>query len=248
MPRIYLPLTLCPGATLTLPPAIAHRLREVRRVLPGQQITLFNGEGGEFRGVLTAVSRAATTVEIQDFQPIERESPLTITLAQGIARGERMDYTIQKAIELGVHKIVPIAMERSQVKLAASRAERRLDHWQAVVIHACEQCGRNRIPQVAPVMSLAEFAATDQAATRLTLAPNGAHSLHSLTRVTDFSLVVGPEGGLSPSELELLAAHDYHAVRLGPRTLRTETAALVALTVLQTMAGDLLAEPSPRLG
>ena len=248
MPRIYLPLALCPGAIVTLPPAIAHRLREVRRAVPGQQITLFNGEGGEFRGVLTEVSRAATTVEIKDFQPIERESPLTITLAQGIARGERMDYTIQKAIELGVHKIVPIAAERSQVKLAASRADRRLEHWQAVVIHACEQCGRNRIPEVTPVMSLAEFAASDRAATRLTLAPDGALSLQSLTRVTDFSLVVGPEGGLSPSELELLAGHGYCAVRLGPRTLRTETAALVALTALQTMAGDLLAEPTPGLG
>ena len=253
MLRLYLPVELTPGADIGLPAALAHRLREVQRAAPGQQIIVFNGRGGEYRVTLTEISRTTATVRIGDFSPITRESTLEITLAQGIARGERMDYTIQKAIELGVHKIVPIAMSRSQVKLDEARAERRLSHWQGIVVSACEQCGRTVVPNVTPVLSLDEFIAIDHADTRLTLAPRATHGLRALITAPSslgprVSLVIGPEGGLSPHEEQRLKTAGYVALRLGPRILRTETAALVALSALQTLVGDLLTEPAPNFG
>lgn len=241
MTRLFVPMTLVPESVVQLPPVSAHRVREVLRARSGDPLILFDGTGGEFPAVIRSCTRDRVEVETGAQQAIERESGLAITLAQGLARGERMDYTLQKAVELGVTRIVPLATLRSQVKLVDERAARRLAHWQGIVIHACEQCGRNRVPEVAGISTLGSFLDADNATVRLTLSPTGERDLRgSLANgETSFSLVIGPEGGLGGDELAQLANAGYRAIRLGPRILRTETAALVALTALQALAGDL---------
>jgi 16S rRNA (uracil1498-N3)-methyltransferase len=240
MPRLFLPLPLREGTVVSLPADSAHRLREVLRVRPGDALTLFDGTGGEHAAQVTTVTRAGIDVAIGAYHAVERESPLTITLAQGLARGERMDIVIQKAVELGVARIVPLATIRSQVRLDPARTARRLAHWQAIVTQACEQCGRNRVPQVDGPTTIEAFVAGDTASLRLVLAPSGDVSLPAtLPHAMSISLVIGPEGGLSDDEIRFLTNAGYQHVRLGPRTLRTETAALVAISALQARWGDL---------
>lgn len=244
MTRLFVPVTLVPDSTLQLPAATAHRVREVLRARVGDTLTVFDGNGGEFAAKILRIDRAEVVIVLGAWREISRESPLAITLVQGLSRGERMDFTLQKAVELGVSRIVPLACARAQVKLEGERAARRLAHWQGILVHACEQCGRNRLPALAEVTSLADFLATDRADLRLTLSPAATDALPALLRdatasTTTISLVVGPEGGLDPAEIALLGSAGYRAVRLGPRVLRTETAALVALTALQSLAGDL---------
>jgi 16S rRNA (uracil1498-N3)-methyltransferase len=241
MARLFVAVGLQVGGKLRLPNAAAHRVREVLRLRTGDRLMLFDGTGGEYQAEISLCAREGVEVMIGEHLPTSRESALTIVLAQGLARGERMDYTLQKAIELGVTHIVPIACERSQVKLDAARAARRLAHWQGIVVHACEQSGRTHVPTLSEVISLGEFAALDQSDVRLSLAPTATTNLRSLPAdARSFSLVIGPEGGLSPNELALLKAQRYQAIRLGPRILRTETAALVALSALQALRGDLI--------
>lgn len=244
MTRLFVPVTLGPASRFALPDSAAHKLRDVLRAQRGDRVTLFDGSGLEFPATVVVCARREVEVEIGQGVAVDRESRLHITLAQGIARGERMDYTLQKAVELGVARIVPVATGRSQVRLDAERAARRHAHWQAILVHACEQCGRNRVPELAEVSSLSAFIARDDAAMRLTLSPFADASLRTLEMAaaavpTAWSFVIGPEGGLTPDEVAELAAAGYRAVRLGPRVLRTETAALVALSMLQTLYGDL---------
>jgi 16S rRNA (uracil1498-N3)-methyltransferase len=179
-------------------------------------------------------------VRVGEPRRINRESPLTVTLAQGISSGERMDYTIQKAVELGVCEIQPIACERSVVRLAPERAAKRVAHWQAIAAAACEQCGRNVVPPVLPVVPLARWLATlPSDALRITLSPDGATTLRALSDVpARILLLVGPEGGLSPAERQDAQNAAFTAARLGPRVLRTETAAITALAAMQTLWGD----------
>ncbi|MGH8597014.1 MAG: 16S rRNA (uracil(1498)-N(3))-methyltransferase, partial [Gammaproteobacteria bacterium] len=238
MPRLFVPLRLEVGAEVRLPATAAHRVREVLRLRVGETLTVFDGHGGEYHAEVRRCARDGVDLALGAHRAVMRESPLQITLAQGLARGERMDFTLQKSVELGVSRIVPLATERSQVKLDAERAARRTAHWRALILHACEQCGRDQVPELSAVMRIADFIAADDAEVRLTLAPTGKLSLKNLSpEARRFSLVIGPEGGLSPPEIELLATHGYRAARLGPRILRTETAALVALTALQTLHG-----------
>lgn len=237
--RLFVNLNLQAGSKVRLPADLAHRLREVLRLRVGDAVTVFDGGGDEYAAEVCGVAREVELLIGSRASPV-RESPITISLAQGLARGERMDYTIQKAVELGVNRIVPLATERSQVKLDAARAARRLEHWRAIIQQACEQCGRNHLPELSAVMSVAEFIAADRAEVRLSLAPTGTLAVHSVSATArSFSLVIGPEGGLGPHELMLLSTAGYHTLRLGPRILRTETAALVALTALQTLHGDI---------
>ncbi len=238
--RLYVPSVLAPNVTLELPRDSAHRLRDVMRLQANDSLCVFDGTGGEYQARVKVMSRAAVLIEIGAWQAVSRESPLVITLAQGISRAERMDYTIQKAVELGVSRIVPLALARSQVKLDAEREAKRLAHWRGIIEHACEQSGRDRVPILDTVQSLAEFSARDHAELRLTLSPTASATLPELQPLpATISLVIGPEGGLAPQEFTALDTAGYRAVRLGPRVLRTETAALVALTALQSLGGDL---------
>lgn len=239
-PRLYCDLPLSPGAELALPEAAARHAVSVLRLQPGDTLSLFNGAGGEYRASLIAVSKRETRVRLTEFLATERESPLDITLALGISAGERMDYSLQKATELGVTSIQPLATERSVVKLAGERAGKRQQHWQHVVIAACEQCGRNRVPAVAPVQKLyAYLAEVDRSKQLLVLAPDAATPLKRAAPAAGVILLVGAEGGLAPAEYEAAQAGGFQAVKLGPRILRTETAPLAALAVLQALRGDL---------
>jgi len=238
--RLYCDLPLSPGAEIVLPEAAARHAVTVLRLQPGDRLTVFNGAGGEYRASLVAVNKRETRARLTEYQAAERESPLRVTLALGISAGERMDYSLQKATELGVTAIAPLATERSVVKLSGERADKRLQHWQHVVISACEQCGRNRVPAVAPVRTLfAYLAEVDRDTRRLLLSPDAATPLKQVPRSTDVVLLIGAEGGLAPSEYAAAKASGFEPVSLGPRILRTETAPLAALAVLQALWGDI---------
>jgi 16S rRNA (uracil1498-N3)-methyltransferase len=238
--RLYCDLALSPGAEIALPQAAAHHALSVLRLQVGDALTLFNGAGGEFGASLVAANRREARARIVEFHAAERESPVCITLALGISAGERMDYSLQKATELGVTAIQPLATERCMVKLAGERAGKRLQHWRHVVIAACEQCGRNRVPVVAPVEKLyAYLAAVDRKQRLLMLAPDADTPLKRVAPAASAVLLIGAEGGLAPAEQEAARASGFEAVHLGPRILRTETAPVAALTVLQALWGDL---------
>ena len=241
MPRFYLPDPLHADTIISLHEASAHHAARVLRLSIGDAVTLFDGSGAEWSASISHIDRRAVEVHVHHAVPVERESPLRITLAQGISSGERMDYTLQKAVELGITAIQPIACARSVVKLAGERADKRRSHWQNLVIAACEQCGRNRIPAVAAIAPLTSWLAQpDSTATRLMFAPEADHTLHNLPRPAGpVIMLAGPEGGFAPHEYTAALAAGFIPIRLGPRVLRTETAALAALAALQTLWGDL---------
>jgi 16S rRNA (uracil1498-N3)-methyltransferase len=242
-PRIYSAAPLASCGLIVLDAIAARHLREALRLARGDAVVLFDGRGGEYAATVTMVSRERVEAQVGAHLAVDRESPLAITLAQGISRGERMDYTLQKAVELGVQRIVPLATERSTVRLDESRARKRLEHWQGIVRHACEQSGRTALPPVDEIAAVPAFAAVERAALKLMLDPAAAAPLAGLTPAMapppDICLAIGPEGGFSPGERAVLDAAGFIGARLGPRVLRTETAALVALSVLQSRLGDL---------
>lgn len=240
-PRIYLPTNLQVGAEATLDArALGHVVR-VLRLCVGDTVVLFNGDGNDFTAELIEVRKDHALCRVHATHSCMTESPLSIELAQGISRGERMDYTIQKAVEMGVQRIIPLSTERSQVKLSGEREEKRLQHWQGIILHACEQSGRSRIPELLPVQRLDQWLNKRTPVTHaLFLDPEGSVSVGSLCAPVDsLSLLVGPEGGLSSHERELAKLAGYLRLRLGPRVLRTETAALTALAAIQSIWGDL---------
>ncbi len=239
-PRLYCPLPLAPAHEVSLPEAAAHHVRHVLRLRVGEAVVLFNGDGGEYEAGISRIDRQVVLARTGAHRATERESPVAITLAQGIARADRMDYAIQKAVELGVWRVAPLMTARCTVRLDEARAARRHAHWHGIVVHACEQCGRNRLPELTPVQPLAAFAEADSAPLRVTLDPRAATTLCELVRdQAQVTLAVGPEGGFTPDERALLEARGYVGARLGPRVLRTETGALVALAVIQSRIGDL---------
>lgn len=240
IPRVYTPQPLQPGQTFSLTPPAAHHVGRVLRLEASAQLILFNGEGGEYDARIIASDRTGVRVTIENHRPLERESPLSITLLQGISRGERMDYTLQKATELGIHRIVPIQCERTGVRLDAARAAKRGEHWRGVLISACEQSGRNHIPELAPAQALAQalLPLAGMPVLCLLLDPRGQESLRELAAQTQIVLLAGPEGGLTPAEMEAAAAAGFQGIRLGPRILRTETAAIAMLAALQALWGD----------
>ncbi|MHB8746845.1 MAG: 16S rRNA (uracil(1498)-N(3))-methyltransferase [Gammaproteobacteria bacterium] len=239
IPRIFLPLPLAPDALVTLDHTAANHVTRVLRLKPGAELVLFNGEGGESTAILEEVARTLVTARITAFRAIECESPLSITLAQGISRAERMDYTIQKAVELGVARIVPVFTARGMVDLRGERLQRRLQHWQGVIIGACEQCGRNRVPRLEAAAELGDWlcrVAPDSL--RVVLNHRATDSLRTLAPTSALTLLIGPEGGLEEKEVAQAERAGFVGVRLGPRVLRTETAAVTALAALQTLWGD----------
>ncbi|MHB8165426.1 MAG: 16S rRNA (uracil(1498)-N(3))-methyltransferase [Sulfuricella sp.] len=240
VPRFYCPEISAQSGTAELPEQAAHHAARVLRLEAGDQVSVFNGRGGEGDARITDIGKRNVTVEIVDWHDVERESPLQVLLAQAISAGEKMDFTLQKAVELGIGNIQPLASERSVVRLSGERAEKRVAHWQGVVIAACEQSGRNRVPEVAPIHPLLDWLRQqDGPELRLMLSPLAAVGLRDLPKPTgNITLLVGPEGGLSPAEAEAAQRYGFTPVRLGARVLRTETAALAALAAMQTLWGD----------
>jgi 16S rRNA (uracil1498-N3)-methyltransferase len=241
--RVYVDATLAPGTHVTLKGSAASHLTRVLRLGPQDALTLFNGRGGEYAATIEQSATGGVSVAVGEERQLERESPLTLTLAQGVSRGERMDLVVQKATELGASRLVPVLTERSVVRLDPQQSVRKVAHWRAIAIAACEQSGRNRVPEVATPLALREFTGAARSAgtgTRVLLSPGAALRLDDIpSPVTDVTVLIGPEGGLSEAEEDLARTAGFTPVRLGPRILRTETAAIAALTLLQRKFGDL---------
>jgi 16S rRNA (uracil1498-N3)-methyltransferase len=241
-PRFFVSFGLTPatvGQTIELPAAAAHHAVRVLRLGVGDALTLFDGRGGEYAAALSSVERNGALARIDAFDPVGRESALPVTLAQAIAANDAMDYAVRKAVELGASAIQPLVTERSAPMPPGDRGDKRLAHWNGIAIAACEQCGRNRIPPVAAPMSWREWLAAWQGA-GLVLAPAAPTSLAAMPPPTPpLAVAVGPEGGFSDREIEAARAAGFGAVSFGPRVLRTETAAVSALTAIQVLWGDL---------
>jgi 16S rRNA (uracil1498-N3)-methyltransferase len=239
--RVHVDAPLRAGAQLTLPEGPAAHLVRVLRLAPGDACVLFNGDGHDYPAQVVAVTKREVRVAIEAARAVDNESPLPITLLQGVARGEKMDLILQKATELGVSGFIPVWSQRSEVKLDEARAAKRLAHWRGVVVAACEQSGRARVPAVdAPLSLAAALQALPEGGARLTLDPEGARSPTALPgSAQGFVLAVGPEGGWSPLDREQLAAAGFEGMQLGPRILRTETAGLAAIAALQARFGDM---------
>jgi len=233
------------GATVKLPDNAATHATRVMRLGVGDNLILFNGDGHDYTCELTLVKKNEVLAKVNSSIAINNESPLNITLLQGISSGDRMDYTIQKAVELGVNHIQPIATERSVVKLNQERAAKRLGHWQQVIHSACEQSGRAVVPQIAEPKSLSQWLAENshQNQSRILLNPIGAKRLAELEKPNvgashEIQLLIGAEGGLSPNEIEAASTNGFQSIILGPRILRTETAALAAMASMHSVWGD----------
>jgi len=239
--RVYTERPLAEDAEVTLPEAAASHVARVLRLRAGAPLVLFDGSGADFRGEIVAVEGERVRVRIGERAAGLRESPLAITLVQAVSRGERMDWTLQKATELGVRRIQPVLSARSVVRLDEQQAGRKLRHWQAIVAGACEQCGRSVLPEVRAPLELSRFLAeSSRDGQRLVLSPGGPASLAGLASASArVELLIGPEGGLDDAELDAAGRAGFAPVRLGPRVLRTETAGIVALAVLQALWGDL---------
>jgi len=239
--RVYVDAAFEPGAHLALTGSAAGHLARVLRLRPNAALTLFNGRGGEYAARIERVQGSEVTVVVGQHEPIERESPFPLTLAQGVSRGERMDLVVQKATELGVARLVPVLTERSIVRLDEEQSDRKSNHWRAIAIAACEQCGRNRLPEVALPARLREFLHQPAGdSVRLLLSPLARQRIGDVPRpARGVTVLIGPEGGLSDAEQEDALSAGFIAVNLGPRVLRTETAAIAALTLLQREFGDL---------
>ena len=238
--RFFCPLPLAPNSLAELPSAAAHHALRVLRLSVGDAVTLFNGEGGEYPGRIAEAGRGVR-VQLGAWIDIERESPLELVLAQALPSGDKMDFVVQKAVELGVARIQPLIASRSVVKLAGERAARRVEHWCQVAISACEQCGRNRLPVIAPILDLRQWLgqlAQDNQMQRLLLSPQGGRRPRALAG-NRFLLLVGPEGGLDMEEAAAARLAGFADLSLGPRILRTETAGPAALAALGACCGDI---------
>lgn len=224
---------------LALGASAAAHVGRVLRLAVGAELTVFDGRGGEYPATIVESRGTVLRVRLGDHRPLERESPLEITLAQGLVRGERMDWAVQKATELGVAVLSPLVTERSVVKLDVRQAAKRREHWRGVAIAACEQCGRNRLPEVLSPTAYGEWLATARASVRLLFDPTAASGLQTIGKVSAVTLLIGPEGGLSPAERTLAVEAGFKPVRMGPRVLRTETAAIAAISALQALFADM---------
>lgn len=238
--RLFVDLELQLDAHVTLPEFAANHAVRVLRLRDGDAVTLFNGDGHDYSGQL-ALGKRETQVRIARVARVDNESPLSITLVQAIARGEKMDLILQKATELGVARIVPVISQRTEVKLDDDRADKRIVHWQRVLESACEQCGRAQIPTIESPLTLERsarlFAESDEL--KLVLHPDDGKPLSTLLPMSQVAIAIGPEGGFSERDLGVLDQAGFTRLTLGPRILRTETAGLAAITALQARFGDL---------
>ena len=239
IPRIYSSQSLAEGQHIDLDENASRHLSKVLRMQAGRELIVFNGEGGEYRAEITEVSKKTVTVKVGEFNPEDRQSPLTIHLGIGISRGERFDYVLQKATELGVTAITPLFTERVEVKLNGPRLEKKLNHWQQILVSACEQCQRNQLPQLHAPQNLDQWLTERDEDTCLVLHHRSDVSLNETTPPNSVALVIGPEGGLSQNEIENSLKRGFQALTLGPRVFRTETAPVAAISILQYLWGDL---------
>lgn len=246
LPRFYVDTPLAPHTAVTLPETVTRHIH-VLRLAVGDDICLFDGSGREFQARLDAINKRDASASLADATQPDTEARYAITLAQGVAGGDKMDWLIEKAVELGVNAVAPLQTERGVVRLSGERAAKRVQHWQALVQAACEQCGRARVPNVSPVSTLREWLATARStdAPRVLLSPRGAQSLthwaaQSRERIEGAGVVllIGPEGGLSSDEEALAEAAGFLPLTLGRRILRTESAALVAISALHAVLGE----------
>lgn len=238
VPRIFADLELRTAARVALPPGPSRHLAQVLRLRGGARVILFNGDGRDYQGRIVDLGQQRVSVEVFEAGLDEAACPLRIHLALGISRGERMDFALQKAVELGVSSVTPLFTQRSQVRLAATRLEKRLQHWRGVAIAACEQSGRRRLPAVHPPQSLSSWFTPEQTGALL-LDHRSARTLADLPPPTDqVTLLIGPEGGLAEDELSAARQAGLTEIRLGPRILRTETAPLAAIAAIQALWGD----------
>ena len=243
IPRLYCAGELHVGNRFELPAGPSHHAHDVLRLAAGDAVTLLNGLGGEYRARVAAISRKRVQVDIEAFDLRESESPFRITVAQCLASGDKMDWIVEKAVELGAVEVQPLAAERSILRLSPERARKRLAHWRAIAVAACEQCGRNRIPEIHAVAALYPWVASRAGirGIRLMLSPVHPRPFSALPqppRGMPVTLLVGPEAGLSDGEEKAAQAAGFQAVLLGPRVMRTETAALAALAAIHARWGD----------
>lgn len=240
IPRIYHPELLSVGDSVTLDEDAANHVGRVLRMSTGQALQLFDGTNHIFDAEIVAADKKRVQVRVTSAALQDRESPLDIHLGQVMSRGEKMEFTIQKSIELGVNTITPLLSERCGVKLDAGRLDKKLQQWRKIAIAACEQCGRNRIPEIRPAMALEDWCSEPADGLKLNLHPRASQSINTLPLpVKQVRLLIGPEGGLSADEITRTAEHGFTDILLGPRVLRTETTALTAITALQVRFGDL---------
>lgn len=232
MPRFYCPAPLATGAVLDLPAGPARHV-QVLRMQPGQLITLFNGQGGEFEATIERMGRSDVAVVVAAHDPVEREAARAVHLVLGMPANDRMDWLVEKAAELGVASIQPLVTERSVLRLNGERAEKKRTHWHAVGVAACEQSGRNRVPEVHAVRSFSDWVASAEAGFLLSLRAGSQPMLNAIPASGPIHFLSGPEGGLSPSEEDVALARGYRPVTLANRVLRSETAPLAALAQLQ---------------
>lgn len=239
IPRIYSHQPLSGQSIVDLDENASRHLSKVLRMQAGRELILFDGHGGEYSAIISAVGKKVVSVELGDFSAIDRQSPLSIHLGIGISRGERFDHVLQKATELGVTTITPLFSERTEVKLSGPRLEKKLLHWQQILISSCEQCQRNRLPMLSAPMSLDQWLPTVDEQQRFVLHHRSDVTLSHTATPNSVALAIGPEGGLSEFEIEASKKFGFQSLTLGPRVFRTETAPLAAISLMQYLWGDL---------
>ena len=238
IPRIYTPQSLTLNSTIELDENASRHIGKVLRMDVGRDVIVFNGQGGEYRSTVSAVGKKIVSVHLSEFIDVQRQSPLQVELAIGISRGERFDWVLQKATELGVSRITPLFSERTEVKLNGARLESKVEHWQQILISACEQCQLNIVPQLNKPISLQSWLPTVQADLKLVSHHRYDKTLAEQAVPQSVCLLIGPEGGLSDAEINAAHGYSFTALTLGPRVFRTETAPIAALALLQYLWGD----------
>ncbi|WP_303293230.1 16S rRNA (uracil(1498)-N(3))-methyltransferase [Marinobacter sp. ST-43] len=240
IPRIFTNSPLAVGSQCQLDDNAANHVGRVLRMQAGQALLLFNGDGHDYHATITEAGKKHVLVAVTEAAENETESPLRVVLAQTLSKGDRMDYAVQKAVEMGVSEIVPLTTERCDVKLKGDREDKRLRHWQQVAISAAEQCGRARVPDIQPVMTVQQWLEHARACDlRLVLHHRTERSLNTLEKPSSIALMIGPEGGLTAEEIALAEDNGFLPVALGPRVLRTETAPVAAIALCQWLWGDI---------